>query len=337
MPVGGTKGTKQVQVAVGLIERSGAQGREMLLAWREASLHQGNRHEFPGGKVEAGESPRQALLRELHEELGIRVTAAQALREIEHHYPEKTVCLSVFRVTAWQGEPVGQQGQALCWVPVGQLSQYRLPDANAPMVRLAQLPECYAISPVGEVCGAAVPKPAWPLQGWLYVRQPHLQAQAQWQWAQALHEQRPDLHLVVSWPAAASAAKQPWPTWLCGIQLRHAELGQVSAAQVAAWQAQGRVVLAACHDRASLQQAERLGVDAVTLGPVQATPTHPGQPGLGWAAFAAWVAEARLPVYALGGVGPQDLSRAQQAGAYGVAGIRAFAVVPEQTAAGTLP
>lgn len=317
-----------VQVAVGLIMRQGAQGNEVLLAWRDAALHQGNRHEFPGGKVEAGETPRQALWRELHEELGIRVTQAQALRQISHHYPEKTVCLQVFRVTDWQGEPVGQQGQALLWVPVQHLSDYRFPEANAPIVRLAQLPGLYAISPPWAPDDLPAASQSWPPGSWVYWRQPHLSPPRQLERLRQLHAQRPDVQWVVSWAAAqaltGSGTDQAGSMAVRGVHLRHAELAQVTTGQVADWQAQGWVVLASCHDQASLQQAETLGVDAVTLAAVHPTPTHPGQDGIGWAQFAQRAQQCALPVYALGGLGPGDLDVAHQHGAFGVAGIRGF-------------
>ena len=86
----------------------------------------------------------------------------------------------------------------------------------------------------------------------------------------------------------------------------------------------GLIVSAACHTAAQLRAAQRLGVDAATLSPVQPTLSHPGAEALGWTAFAALAAHAELPVYALGGLGTDDLARAREHGAYGVAGIRGF-------------
>jgi 8-oxo-dGTP diphosphatase len=82
---------------------------------------------------------------------------------------------------------------------------------------------------------------------------------------------------------------------------------------------------ASCHDAGELERAAELGVDFATLSPVCATASHPDSAPLGWQRFAQLVAAARLPVYALGGVGPGDLERARASGAQGVAGIRAFA------------
>ena len=84
----------------------------------------------------------------------------------------------------------------------------------------------------------------------------------------------------------------------------------------------GRLLAASCHDAAQLLQAQRLGVDLVTLSPVLPTTSHPGAPGLGWQRLRELCRSTRLPVYALGGLGEQDLGRARESGAHGVAAIR---------------
>ena len=87
---------------------------------------------------------------------------------------------------------------------------------------------------------------------------------------------------------------------------------------------QGFVVGASCHDATELAHASDLGLDFAVLGPVAPTASHPGAAGLGWERFAGLVGAARLPVYALGGVGPEHRPRAWTAGAQGVAGISAY-------------
>ena len=105
-----------------------------------------------------------------------------------------------------------------------------------------------------------------------------------------------------------------------GVHLRAAQLRELRERPLprSAW------VGASCHDAEELALAVRLGADFATLAPVCATASHPGAMALGWERFAALAADAQLPVYALGGVGPDDLQRARDAGAQGVAGIRAF-------------
>lgn len=120
-----------VHVAVGVILGS---DRRVLLARRAGDAHQGGLWEFPGGKVEAGESVQQALARELAEELGITVTASEPLLKISHDYGDKAVILDVHVVMAFTGEPRGLEQQPLAWVTAGALTDYPLPAANVPIV-----------------------------------------------------------------------------------------------------------------------------------------------------------------------------------------------------------
>ncbi|WP_235263646.1 8-oxo-dGTP diphosphatase MutT [Nitrincola sp. A-D6] len=106
----------------------------ILIARRPLDKHQGGLWEFPGGKVELNETARQALDRELLEELGIQVTAAQPLIQIPYEYPERHVLLDVFSVTAFKGEARGCEGQPLAWVDVSDLVDYPFPAANQPIL-----------------------------------------------------------------------------------------------------------------------------------------------------------------------------------------------------------
>ncbi len=103
---------------------------QVLIARRPDHLHQGGLWEFPGGKVEMGESPRAALARELWEELALRVVRCTALMQVVHAYPDKTVQLDVWMVDEIVGTPVGNEGQAVAWVPLNRLSEYPFPAAN---------------------------------------------------------------------------------------------------------------------------------------------------------------------------------------------------------------
>jgi 8-oxo-dGTP diphosphatase len=123
-----------VHVAVGVIMRQG----KVLLALRGNAQHQGGKWEFPGGKVERGESVQQALLRELQEELAIVVTQSTPLMTLEYSYPEKTVLLDIWRVSQFDGEPHGREGQPLRWASVAELSTIAFPDANQPIVKRLQ-------------------------------------------------------------------------------------------------------------------------------------------------------------------------------------------------------
>ncbi|GHD26024.1 8-oxo-dGTP diphosphatase MutT [Parahalioglobus pacificus] len=122
---------KRVHVAVGVIVNEQGQ---VLLTRRHNDAHQGGLWEFPGGKVEAGESVVDALARELAEELGISVLASRPLIEVSHDYGDKHVLLDVYLIEKFGGSPAGMEGQPMVWAPVTDLDGYEFPAANVPIV-----------------------------------------------------------------------------------------------------------------------------------------------------------------------------------------------------------
>ena len=119
-----------MHVAVGVISDG---GHRILVSRRPEHVHQGGLWEFPGGKVEAGETVEQALRRELLEELAIDVRACQSLLTIQHDYTDKSVFLDVWWVSAFDGEPQGREGQPWRWVDASELHTLDFPAANQPI------------------------------------------------------------------------------------------------------------------------------------------------------------------------------------------------------------
>lgn len=118
---------KLVHVMVGVIW---GQDRQIFIAKRADDAHQGGLWEFPGGKLELGESPLTGLSRELEEELGIVVVSAEPMMQQRHDYPDKSVLLDVWQVTAFTGKAHGREGQETQWVNANELNNYDFPKAN---------------------------------------------------------------------------------------------------------------------------------------------------------------------------------------------------------------
>ncbi|PWC16950.1 8-oxo-dGTP diphosphatase MutT [Brenneria corticis] len=123
---------KQLSVAVGIIRNA---ERRFFIARRPAGVHMAGMWEFPGGKVEAGETPAQALIRELREETGIEAQNPQPLNTKTFSTPERAITLHFFLVESWLGEPYGREGQSSRWLRADELLENEFPPANAEMIR----------------------------------------------------------------------------------------------------------------------------------------------------------------------------------------------------------
>lgn len=306
-----------IEVAAGIL--ADGDGR-VLLMQRLPGKHLAGLWEFPGGKLEAGESVEHALARELEEELGVQVQVAEPLISLPWDYPGKSVRLHAWRVRSWLGEPRAREGHPLRWTPVADIDPARMPPADAPILTALRLPPHYAITPDEplRLAGfAGRPESAGGMLSLLQVRLPAAPRERVRTAVADLLRADPHLRSRLLLNADVDLARELG----VGVHLKAVQLNELDERPLAndAW------VGASCHDAGGLALAARLGVDFATLSPVRATASHPQATPLGWDRFARLVADARLPVYALGGVGPGDFGRARAAGAQGVAGIRAFA------------
>lgn len=303
----------ELHIAVGAIVND---RDEVLVARRPFDLHQGGLWEFPGGKVEAGENAREALNRELLEELNLQVQRARPLIRIRHVYPEYPVLLDVWRVDEWEGEIYGCQGQPVEWVPASRLHEKEFPAANQVIIHAVQLPPVYLISPdLGYNYNDFLVQAEACLQAGarlLQLRCRRLQPRDFRRLAQAVrrlcHEYNAFLLLNAS-PAEALASGAD------GIHLPSARLLQLNERPLD----HHYLIGASCHNRVEVEHACRLGLDFIVLSPVQPTNSHPEAAPLGWDGL-RWLAEcSTIPAYALGGMRPDHIGQAWDGGAQGVA------------------
>lgn len=316
-----TTALRSIHVVAGVIVD--VRGR-VLLARRRQDSDLPGLWEFPGGKREPGESSEQALARELHEELGIEAEVGQALIEVPQEYPGKRLRLEVRAIARWKGTPRGREGQALAWVEPDRLPRYSMPSADLPVVGVLRQPDRYLVTP----------EPGPDLDAWLASLEAALANGITRVQVRAPALYRADGHQA--WRAVATAAVERCRAAGAEVLLNRdialasglevgVHLGSEQLPALSTRPLPGSLpVGASCHTLAELQAAQALGCDFAVLGPLQATATHPGAAALGWEGFAQLREQVGLPIYAIGGLGPDDLDQARRQGAQGVAAIRAF-------------
>ncbi len=307
-----------IEVAVAVIQD--VVGR-VLLSKRPDHVHQGGLWEFPGGKLEPGESVVQALRREIQEELGIQIESHQPLIRLIHHYPDKSVALDVYRVLSYQGHPTGMEGQLIDWVYPSALLNYPMPEADRPIVTALRLPSQYLItgadplqteqflrrldSVVGQGCSL------------MQLRAPELDCEAFESLAIEVLRQCEGTGTQVLLNATPALAMRLDAD---GVHLNGERLLSFKSRPVP----KGKWLAASCHNLQQLQQATKIDVDFAVLSPVCATTSHPVADVLGWDGFAAMVREAAFPVFALGGMSPANIEQSLGTGGQGIAAISAL-------------
>lgn len=302
-----------LHIAVAVIRDS--HGR-ILISERKTDCAYAGQWEFPGGKVEQGETVQQALVRELQEELGLDIHSSRKLITIQHAYPDRRVHLDTWEVTSWSGQPESREGQRFEWVVAADLLSYPMLEANRPIVAAALLPDRYMITPqLGD--------DAELLRGI---------DQALASGISLFRLRQPDLddgrYLLLAEKARVLAERHA-ATLLVDRKAVSQELGlglHLSSRELMS--ASGRPVpddlpcAASCHDPEELKQACKLGVDFAVIGPIGLTQSHPGQRPLGLERASDWVGGAGLPVYGIGGMREADIPRVRACGMQGIAAIR---------------
>ncbi len=304
-----------IEVACGVLLRTTG---EVLIAQRPAGKLAAGKWEFPGGKIEHDETAPRALARELHEELGIIVKKAEPLLRFRHDYSDRCVILDTWRVTDWEGSPHANEGQALSWLRPECLAALDALPTVAPTVKALRLPSHYAFTPpTAEAAFILARIDRIPRAALLRLRRPQLDDASYADLARTLL------------PACQAAG--------LGLMLDRAPALSVELG-AAGWHATEKAMsalshrplpeefcfAASVHTAEGLAKAQALGADCAVLGPVRFTATHADTAGIGWPGFEAMRGLSSVPVYAIGGLGPADVSEAKIHGAQGVAGISAY-------------
>lgn len=314
--------TKIVEVAAAILLRESDRGTEYLLAQRPVGKVYAGYWEFPGGKVEPGENLREALVRELQEELGIIIDHAWPWLSCEYTYPHANVRLKFFRVSSWHGEIRPIEHSGFIWTKIGDVASVTpvLP-ANGPILRALELPPTYALTNAAEngldreLCRAehALAEGTRMFQ----VRDKALPPSERLRLAEGIMARassyRDALVLVNDDEELARRVDAH------GVHLSSEGLARADRRPSFGW------VAASCHTAEELARAAALGLDFALLSPVLPTQTHADAQGMGWDAFARLIERSSLPVFALGGMQPDMLETARNSGAHGIALMRGWA------------
>lgn len=291
----------------------------ILIAKRPDRAHQGGLWEFPGGKVEPGESPAEGLARELSEELGIQLRAWRRLIRIRHDYGDRRVLLDAYRIDDYDGIPRGREAQPLAWVEPEVMDPARFPAADRAIIYALRLPTLYLITGDDPGCMETfLARLRRALVDGARLIQLRAHALTDSEYADLARKAYP-----LCRAAGARLVLNRDPELVehlpCdGVHLTSARLRRLRERPCTC----ERLAGASCHGAEDLRTASRLQLDYALLSPVEPTPSHPDVAALGWERFAELVDDAQLPVYALGGMTPVHRDRSIELGGQGVAAIR---------------
>ena len=311
-----------LHVAVGVIRNN---KNQVLLSRRPSNVHQADLWEFPGGKLEPGETVRDALSRELNEELALDVKSAKPLIKIYHDYVEHSVLLDVWQVDSWDMDLVdcdeqqgrqGREGQKIEWVDISSLGTRDFPAANKAIVKAVQLPGFYLICPEPETDSRNyINKFKLCISAGVRLFQLRFSEQPHYDKHEALIAELLELcktsHsrlLINSSPdyAVKIAAH--------GVHLNSTRLIQLNERPLD----NNFLIAASCHNAIELEHACKIDVDFAVLSPVNKTSSHESAKPLGWDKFNDLVESVYVPVYALGGMRAEDMKKSRESGAQGV-------------------
>lgn len=300
----------EIQVACALIWRDG----QILLSKRHHSAHQGGLWEFPGGKFEADEDPKNCLSRELEEELGIIPRDSYFMFQIPWDYGDKSIRLWVYEVFDFDGEPEGLEGQEVSWFMPDAIAQLEFPKANHAIVRAIGLPRIVRIYDPSITLEPAIWAVETEFRCLLYFR-----------------GLTPGVELDTAIEAALTRGHQVILTLDqlscfragCGVHLRKTDRLSEALSHLETLEAPWPIT-AGIRDEQDIERQRSWPSDALLISPVRETPSHQGMQALGWDRFSELACTVGVPAFALGGITQDDLQKVTENAGFGVAGIRGF-------------
>ena len=302
----------ELHVVVGVIRKE----NRILITKRSDGTRQGGFWEFPGGKVEKGENPKQALIRELNEEINIDVINARPLIKYSYIYSDYKILLDAWIINDWRGQITSRENQPKKWILETDIDTINFPAANLYIVKAIKLAPLYLICPVNNE----------EIFDDLLIIEKCIKAGIrllQLRFEDDTIRNDPDLiKKIVSLRKKYntkillnSTPEQSINLMTNGVHLSSQRLMELNSRPLS----KKYLVGASCHNKIEIDHARKIDVDFVVLSPVNKTKSHPDAQPLGWCKFNELVQNIDIPVYALGGMQPDDINTAWHKGAHGVA------------------
>lgn len=304
----------RIQVALGIIYNR--HDDTVLLGLRPSRALQGDKWEFPGGKLEKQETVFAALQREIDEETGIRVESAHPLIRIDHTNENLQLTLHAWCVDAWTGQATGREGQIIEWVKRDELVQRTMPSVNASILAAYHLPSLYLVTPdLEKYDDRFFRQTELLLENGVRLLQFRSRSSGYSSHRSVVKElvqlcNQHDCQLVYN-----GSVEDALTVGAHGVHMRSDVLEQTLSRP----ETGGLLISASCHSIEQIMHANRIRSDFCVLAPVHDTGTHPGIVGMGWSRFSEIARHANQPVYALGGISPGELDEAHAHGAHGIA------------------
>ncbi|MBC8211844.1 MAG: Nudix family hydrolase [Gammaproteobacteria bacterium] len=318
--------SQPVHVVAGII-RDPDKPSKIFFTQRQKGQHLEDLWEFPGGKLEQGETRFQGLKRELEEEAGIQVITARPFQTVIHAYKEKTILLDVWEVSRYSGYAHGREGQEFRWLSLQELDQYAFPEADHPILKALALPAELLITPEIpltqldqslEYFFSLMQQYRYPLvqfRSHLLNDRNYLSSAKELKAICAQYRSE----LIINRPELKSYHSKGYDAFT----RRHLNASILNAEKSNPFEA-GIRCSASCHDQQEINKAAAYNCDFALLSSVKESSSHPGRAGQGWYGFKQIAMQSKIPVYALGGVNRKDITVARYHSAIGVAGISDF-------------
>lgn len=304
-----------IEASVGIIFNESFQ---LLMAERPQSKTWSGWWEFPGGKIESGETPLEALKRELKEEIGISVIDAEKWIVRKYAYEDYEVILHFYKVTQWSGNIEAKEEQKISWVlPDNNIVSPILP-ANDLIFKAISLPDIYAITNAYEYSGNFLNKVEQQLNnglGLIQIREKAISKNAFIELTKEIIQMAGNFDAKVMINSDINLA---YKLNADGVHLNSSLLHRLSEIP------KDLIVSASCHSARDIEKAMTMDVSFVVLSPVQKTQSHPNTTPIGWDSFSKITQNYSIPIYALGGMKQDDIENAFNAGAIGIASQRAI-------------